>query len=50
MRSVLTADLGGTKCRFALVTEDLRVLGVRRVDTSMDRAQFVGLMERSLRQ
>ena len=50
MRSVLTADLGGTKCRFALVTEDLRVLGVRRVDTSMDRVQFVAAMERSLRE
>lgn len=48
MRSVLTADLGGTKCRFALVTEDRRVLGVRRVDTSMDQKLFLANMERAL--
>lgn len=48
MRSVLTADLGGTKCRFALVTEDLRVLGVRRVDTTMDQGQFLATMGRAL--
>lgn len=49
MRSVLAADLGGTKCRFALVSEDLRVLGVRKVDTVMERGAFLAAMEANLR-
>lgn len=49
MRSVLAADLGGTKCRFALVTEDLRVLGARKVPTAQDRGQFLSTMEAVLR-
>ncbi|MEZ5965373.1 MAG: ROK family protein [Planctomycetota bacterium] len=49
MRSVLAADLGGTKCRFAVVTEDLRVLGARRVVTEQDRPRFLQAMEEALR-
>jgi glucokinase len=49
MRSVLAADLGGTKCRFALVTEDLRLLGVRRIPTVKERGPFLAAMERELR-
>ncbi len=47
MKSVLTADLGGTKCRFARVTADLRVLDVRRVATGRDRASFLAAMLKS---
>ena len=50
MRSVLAADLGGTKCRFALVTEDLRVLSVRKVETTMERPTFLARMEQGLRE
>ncbi len=50
MRSVLAADLGGTKCRFALVTEDLRVLSVCRVDTIKERGAFLATMEHGLLQ
>ncbi|MHC5065433.1 MAG: ROK family protein [Planctomycetota bacterium] len=53
MKTVLTADLGGTKCRFALVTEDLRVLGERQIPTPRDRDAFLDALEenfRSLRQ
>lgn len=45
MRSVLSADLGGTKCRIALVTEDFAVHQVQRVATVHDRAQFLQLFE-----
>ncbi len=48
MKSVLAADLGGTKCRFAVVTEDLRVLGARRFATTLDRVRLLGDMEREL--
>lgn len=48
MRCVLAADLGGTKCRFALVTEDLRVLGARRVATLSERAGFLATMAHEL--
>ena len=41
MRSVLAGDLGGTKCRFALVTEDHAVLPAQRVATARDRARFL---------
>ncbi|HLU37934.1 MAG TPA: ROK family protein [Planctomycetota bacterium] len=45
---MLAADLGGTKCRFALVTEDLRVLGARRVATVRDQGEFLARMEEAL--
>ncbi|MEC8652098.1 MAG: ROK family protein [Planctomycetota bacterium] len=44
MRTVLTADLGGTKCRFALVSEDYGVHAVRRVDTVREREPFLANM------
>ena len=44
MRSVLAGDLGGTKCRFALVTEDFAVHGAQRVDTVRDRGPFLANM------
>lgn len=50
LRSVLAADLGGTKCRFALVTEDLRVLSVRRVQTHDVREVFLSVMLDALRE
>lgn len=48
MKSVLTADLGGTKCRFAVVAEDLSVLGATQFDTTLDRAALLGGMGRTL--
>lgn len=47
MKTVLAGDLGGTKCRFALVTEDLQVLAVQHVATSRDRAEFLRRLEGS---
>lgn len=41
MKTVLSADLGGTKCRFALVTEDLAVIGERQIPTPDDRSAFL---------
>jgi glucokinase len=48
LRSVLAADLGGTKCRFALVTEDMRVLRARKVATAPERDQFLADIEQAL--
>lgn len=45
MRTVLTADLGGTKCRFALVDENYGVHAVQRIDTVRDREQFLSRMK-----
>lgn len=45
MQSVLAADLGGTKCRFALVAEDLSVHGVRQIATPRQRDAFVAAMD-----
>ena len=45
MRTVLTADLGGTKCRFALVDEKYGVHAVQRIDTVRDREQFLSRMK-----
>lgn len=50
MKSVLAGDLGGTKCRVALVTEDHRVLGAQRLPTSRDRAVFLPALERAFEQ
>jgi glucokinase len=47
MKSVLAADLGGTKCRVALVTEDNQVLGAQRLPTSRDRSVFLPALEQA---
>lgn len=44
MNSVLTADLGGTKCRFARLTEDLRPLALRQLATPNDRDEFLDML------
>lgn len=48
MRTVLAADLGGTKCRFALVTEDLSVHAAQVIRSSDDRDEFVTAMDDAL--
>lgn len=48
MRTVLAGDLGGTKCRFALVAEDFSVLRVQRVTTVRERAPFLAEFERAI--
>lgn len=45
MKSVLAADLGGTKCRVALVTEDQRVVSAQRIPTSRDRSVFLPALD-----
>lgn len=47
MRSVLAADLGGTKCRFALVGEDFSVHGVQHIPTSQNLEQFLDAADRA---
>ncbi|MGC6486726.1 MAG: ROK family protein [Planctomycetota bacterium] len=44
MRTVLAADLGGTKCRFALISEDHGVHCARRIETIRERAPFLERM------
>jgi glucokinase len=44
MKTVLAADFGGTKCRFALVAEDFAVHRVTRFATVRDRQQFLALV------
>jgi len=46
----LAADLGGTKCRFALVSEDLAVHGAREVATTMNRSVFLQRMDDAFRE
>lgn len=48
MRTVLAGDLGGTKCRFALVAEDFTVLRVQRVATVRERAPFLADFDRAI--
>ncbi|MBL8754140.1 MAG: ROK family protein, partial [Planctomycetes bacterium] len=48
MRSVLAGDLGGTKCRFALVGEDFAVQHVQHVPTIRDQGPFLQALERSM--
>ena len=48
MRSVLAGDLGGTKCRFALVTADRTVLPAKRVATTRDRARFLADLDAAI--
>jgi glucokinase len=47
---VLAADLGGTKCRFAFVTDDGEVLDAREVRTTKARAPFLEALESGLRE
>ncbi|MCK5943504.1 MAG: ROK family protein, partial [Planctomycetes bacterium] len=48
MRTVLAADLGGTKCRFALVSEDFGVHCVQRVETVREREPFLQRMRAAI--
>jgi glucokinase len=48
MRTVLAGDLGGTKCRFALVSEDFGVHRVQHVPTVRDREPFLRSLEAAL--
>lgn len=50
MRTVLAGDLGGTKCRFALVSEDYGVHCAQRVDTIRDREPFLQRMQQAIEQ
>ena len=45
MKTVLTGDLGGTKCRFAVLAEDLSVHAVRRVPTPRNRELFRRMLD-----
>ncbi len=44
MKSVLAADIGGTKCRFALVTEDRAIHQARKISTPDDADDFIAAM------
>jgi glucokinase len=48
MDTVLAGDLGGTKCRFALIAADFSVHGVQRFDTVADQEQFLAECDRAL--
>lgn len=48
MRTVLAGDLGGTKCRFALVGEDLSVHAVRQCETVRAREPFLDAFDRTI--
>lgn len=48
MRTVLAGDLGGTKCRFALVSEDYGVHRVQHVPTVREREPFLRSLEQAL--
>lgn len=48
MRTVLAGDLGGTKCRFALVGEDFSVHAVQHVATQREREPFLQAMAAAL--
>jgi glucokinase len=48
MKTVLAGDLGGTKCRFALVTAEYEVLQVQRFATPRDRPEFLRQTEAAL--
>ncbi len=50
MQTVLAGDLGGTKCRFALVAEDLSVHRVQQVATVRDRDPFLAQFEAAVRE
>ena len=48
MKTVLAADLGGTKLRVALLAEDLSTHGVCEVPTPADRESFLAVLEGQL--
>lgn len=48
MRTVLAADLGGTKCRFALVSEDHGVHCAQRIETVRERQPFLERMRAAI--
>ncbi|MBK8098445.1 MAG: ROK family protein [Planctomycetes bacterium] len=48
MRTVLAGDLGGTKCRFALIDEHFGVHGEQRFATIRDRQPFLQDLERAV--
>lgn len=48
VRTVVAGDLGGTKCRFALVDEAFGVHGAVRVDTTRDQDGFLLRMEQAI--
>lgn len=48
MRTVLAGDLGGTKCRFALISADFAVHSVQHVPTVRERGAFLHEFDRAL--
>lgn len=48
MRTVLAGDLGGTKCRYALVGEDFSVHRVQHVATIREREPFLAGMDHAV--
>lgn len=48
MKAVLAGDLGGTKCRIALVTADFRVHAVQQFATVRDRAAFLAALDAAM--
>jgi len=48
VRTVLAGDLGGTKCRYALVAEDFSVHRVQHVPTVRERGPFLEGFERAI--
>ncbi len=48
MKTVLAGDLGGTKCRFALVTADFGVHAVQHVPTVRNQPEFLRSMEQAI--
>lgn len=48
MRTVLAGDLGGTKCRFALVGEDFSVHRVQHTATVREREPFLAAFDRAI--
>lgn len=48
MRAVLAGDLGGTKCRFALVGADFAVHRVQQVKTVRERTAFLADFDRAI--
>lgn len=48
MRTVLAGDLGGTKCRYALIGEDFSVHRVQHVPTVRERTPFLAGLEQAI--
>lgn len=48
MKTVLAGDLGGTKCRFALVSADFGVHAAEQVPTVRERAPFLAAMDAAI--